>query len=220
MRSSRIASTARQGWRFLFCSAALAMLSLCSSGGCHSDAPPGDQQHYLRALQVAAPTSLAPCAPIEDPDLKGDCQLALAERSRKASQLCGQIQAEPWRSECWFSASEGARDAHKLALAVSCCQQAGPFMESCSQHLWQADLQAVLRANPGRGFTPSQPAAEALYRKWMTTMEGNMGTRFWTVYIRSVLQAGQATGADCLQLPSVYQTLCINIAVQQQRRFR
>ncbi|MFT4974792.1 MAG: hypothetical protein ACI8S6_000675 [Myxococcota bacterium] len=180
---------------------------------------PSDHERYLDALAVLQPEDLSPCDRIGDTDLKGDCQLALSERMVRSGEWCAQIVSEPWRGECWFSAAEGARDARRWEQAVQYCQSAGPFVDACSRHLWQPQLDQLLLPHRGRDFRASMVAVETAYRSWLPLLGDSLTQPFWFNYARGVFRhAPHADVAWCAQLASTHLQACQNAYRQLQER--
>ncbi|MED5373648.1 MAG: hypothetical protein VX899_21705 [Myxococcota bacterium] len=95
---------------------------------------PSDQALHAEALQAGAQ---AECAPISDPQLRGDCEAwrahSLAKEDLKAAEAaCKQISDPRWRGECWFLLSDAVRavgtDAQRL------CGQAAQYERECRGH--------------------------------------------------------------------------------------
>jgi hypothetical protein len=176
--------------------------------GC-APTPGADAELYPQALAVSQPVDLSPCAAISAEDLRGDCQLVLATRMTHPAQWCAQVDAQPWQGECWFVAAEGARDAGQWDDAIAHCQRAGPFLASCNQHLWQAQLHAILRPHQGADFTATLAEVTRLHRQWHPHLGNQMNTPFWTTYVRTVLQgAPSLSPLWCNQLPDGRRALC------------
>lgn len=174
-----------------------------------------DRERYIAALAEPHPTDLSACTEIETPDLKGDCQLALAGRMAPLAQWCPHIDDEPWHSECWFSAAEGARDARRWAEAVSLCDRSTRFVDACLGHLWQPQLTHILRTHAGQDFTFSVAAVQRVHDDWMPLIGERLTEPLWFHYARGVFRrTTQAPITWCEQLPIEHRALCQDVHQQ------
>lgn len=182
-----------------------------------SAAPGGSHDAVLAALtDDSAPLErrLAGCARSPDPDLAGDCSLAVVtpvirQGPGMATALCPELPGELWQAECWFVAAEAWYHHEQPELAARACRQAGPFRGECGQHLYQHPVRALVGSDVADHWPQRVGEARALHSQWrhwlgdQVTLEG----RFWPLFFRTSFerapQLGQAAcdrvGADLLR---------------------
>ena len=148
---------------------------------------------YARLLAADPGTEpgalLADCGRLTDPDLRGDCGLAVARRAAAAGTaapeaLCDQLSGEVWQAECYFMAAEDHNEAGDAAAAARLCLAAARFSDHCSQHLWQRALRALTWSQGSAAFSRTLPRAHALYSEWspLLAAETDFEVRFWRRY--------------------------------------
>lgn len=117
-----------------------------------------------------AEQELPRCATIREPDLAGDCALAVALRAGVASgeplKWCDAVPKGAWRDECGFLAAEHRRKQGRTEQALEACQRAGRFAQRCTYHLWQDDLTGVVRQTAALPLEEATEAALPVYARW------------------------------------------------------
>lgn len=122
---------------------------------CGGDALPdaADRETYAELVAEPAPDAdrdLPRCLAIADPDLAGDCAMAVAlragVRAKEPAKFCDRVPSGPWQFECSFQAAEELRKKTRRDDAIAACSRSGPFQDRCYFHLWQED---ILRAQQG-----------------------------------------------------------------------
>lgn len=178
-----------------------------SGGGCAAlwplllttacSAPPvaRDRDRYLAVLadpELEPSVGLGACAEISDDDLRGDCGLAVvsAEARRRGGapeRWCGEVEAGPWRDECYFVAAEAHRKRGREQSAAWLCGQAGRFVDDCGQHLWQTAVYSLVHNNGPDGISAALPRARQLYARWLPLLgeTTDFKVRFWERYYQN-----------------------------------
>lgn len=174
----------------------------------------------LEDVRTPPAERLERCLALPDPDLAGDCALAMTRAAARQDRstlatLCPRLPEGIWRSECWFEMAELVRsDDH--ADAVALCEQAGQFRDDCLQHLWQQPLRALVMRTGPQGFADGLPEAEALLREWeaLQGASNEQTFRFWRHYYEAGF--GGMTPLDlgvCDPLPALQRERCLEAAV-------
>jgi hypothetical protein len=198
--------------------------------GCCNQPPPQPgpgihetMERYQRALDTPEGDSqarLTACLALADPDLAGDCALAVARAEAPRGDagveaLCERIPPGLWQAECYFELAEQLRSRDK-ARAVALCDRSEPFRDDCRQHLWQGELkQLVDRAGP-EGFAAQLAQAEAMHDAWATLLgvDAQHSHRFWQHYYQAGL--GGMIPLDlgvCEPLPALHRERCLEAGV-------
>lgn len=185
--------------------------------------PADDVARYaeLLAMERPGPGELARCRGLTDPNLAGDCALALSQRiaaSRKESlsAWCDEVPEGTWRYECWFQSAELERRRGREAEAAEQCRASGPFLNDCAQHLWQTRVHRLISSNgKAPDFAGKLKRAEEIYGEWAPFLaeSSDLETRFWSKYYQNGLEsAGRVDLSWCEPLPEVHQTRCKSAA--------
>lgn len=190
---------------------------------CATD-PAREVSIYAELLRAPRPdlADMKRCAGLSDPELAGDCALALAPRVASAQQqgletLCEQVPEGVWRWECWFQAAEAKRGRRNEAEAAKLCREAGPFVNDCAQHLWQTRVHALIASREGRppDFSGKLAQAQKIYDEWSPWLadQSDMEQRFWTKYFQNGFETvGRVDLAWCAPLPEARAAQCVDAA--------
>lgn len=177
--------------------------------GCPSAAGPPDAVRYadLIAEPPADPVAgLAACDDLRDPDLQGDCGLAMARLADPPESLCPQVQGEIWQAECYFMAAEDHNKAGDGARAAQLCMKSGDFTDHCAQHLWQKSLRGLTWNRGSSGFSETLPRAQRIYQEWspLLASETDLEVRFWRRFYEGGFERDRLLNADaaCAPLPT------------------
>lgn len=175
----------------------------------------------LLGLERPGPEDLRRCGELRDPDLAGDCALALsqrvaAQRKEPPATWCEEVPEGVWRAECWFQAAEVERRRGREAEAAALCRASGPFLNDCAQHLWQTRVHRLIHSNGKRPeFAAKLERAGQIYAEWAPYLaEGtDIEERFWTKYYQNGFEgAGHIDLAWCGDLPEDQRARCLEAA--------
>lgn len=195
----------------------LIMLLACSS------TPVDGIREYTRLVGLERPdeADFQACLKLDDPNLAGDCALALSQRIAAAeksslSERCDRVPEGVWRYECWFQSAELERRRGREAEAAEQCRSAGPFLNDCAQHLWQTRVHRLIHSN-GKppDFQGKLARATAIYDEWAPHLaEGtDLEDRFWNKYYQNGFEgAGHIDLAWCEGLPEEHRPRCESAA--------
>lgn len=196
----------------------LILLVSCARG------PAQDVSRYAELLGLERPgvADMARCGELSDPDLAGDCALALAPRVASGQRvgmetLCERVPEGTWRDECWFQAAEAQRKHGHEQEAAELCRRAGPFINDCAQHLWQTRVHALISSRNGAppDFFGKLATAQKIYDEWSPYLadSSDLEQRFWTKYFQNGFETvGRVDLAWCSPLPEPRATQCVNAA--------
>jgi hypothetical protein len=193
----------------------------------------GDQTAlYAELVARTAPDAdvdLPRCASLADPDLAGDCQLAIALQSAVAAKLepeayCSRISGVPFRNECHFMAAETRVKRGQLAEAVALCKQAGAFDLDCAQHLWQDEVLATVRGHDDRELVAMSVEGAALHDRWAPHLatHTDFERRFWRYWYGAFFERAKNLPIQpCAMLESTHAVRCrYSVAHIYLRRLR
>ena len=179
--------------------AAWALLGAACGAG--SGAPGGstvaDAQRYATLVAQPDPDpaqALVDCATLRDPDLAGDCGLAVALQARgrgaaALDTLCPQVTPGAWQDECFFMFAEDALRARDPTTAAAACMRSGAFKHDCGQHLWQGDLRKLVRGTRSEALPDRVERAQSLYDRWQPRLpETDIAWRFWQRFFERVTE--------------------------------
>lgn len=191
----------------------LPLLNACSPVPAESDA-----LRYTRLVSLSAPeeSQLQECAELSNPQLRGDCGLAVAQRvaashAQPPETFCPQITEPVWRSECFFVAAEFHNDQDNIETAAALCLQAALFTDHCSQHLWQRSLRTLTWHNGSQDFLEHLPDAQRLYDRWapLLSSETDFPVRFWRRYYEGGFERARSIDLRaCASLPQEARMRC------------
>ncbi len=195
----------------------LILLAACANS------PADDIGTYARlvGLESPQPADLEACGRLADPNLAGDCALALSQRvaaqeKTSLSEWCDEVPAGVWRYECWFQAAELERRRGREAEAAENCRSSGPFLNDCAQHLWQTRVHRLIQSNgKAPDFVGKLARAEQLYGEWAPHLAetSDLETRFWNKYYQNGFEsAGRIDLAWCDGLPEAHAPRCLTAA--------
>lgn len=156
-----------------------------------------DAQRYAELVARPDPApaqALADCATLHDPDLAGDCGLAVALQARARGAdtldaLCPQVPDGAWQDECYFMLAEDALRARDPESAAAACMRSGAFKDDCGQHLWQGDLRKLVRGTRGQLLPERVERAQTLFDRWLPRLvETDITWRFWQRFFERVTE--------------------------------
>lgn len=134
-----------------------ALLATLSGGlmACGAASQPSAVARDLYLDAVMSPNkdrALALCDAIAEPELTGDCTVAVLQAqgaSAADEPVCAALTSERWRAECTFVLAEAAHEEGQTAEAEALCERAGDFGRDCREHLWKRETKEALRRSEG-----------------------------------------------------------------------
>lgn len=184
-----------------------------------AEAPVSGHDAVLAALRDdSAPLEerLSLCGRAPDPDLAGDCALAVVSGPIRqgpalSASLCPEVPGEPWRAECWFVAAEAFYHHDQLDLAARACRNATPFGAECGQHLYQHPVRALVGSDVAAAWPERVQEARQLRSAWRARLgpEVEMDGRYWPLFFRTVFERAPELGEGaCLQVGGDLERVC------------
>ena len=138
---------------------------------------------------LAAPlrdVEVADCGPIEDAELRGECQLYAAftvgsQRGDELAARCAEVDEGVWRDECHFLGAEHQRRRRDRGGAAALCAEAGRFSDDCGQHLWQTPVKVVVDQHlRSMDLAAALEDAAPIYCEWIERLPtSDIESRFW-----------------------------------------
>lgn len=87
------------------------------------------------------------CARMDDPDLRGDCKVAVTtHRPDPVNSDCRGLRSPHWRAECAFVRAERLVEEGAWDAAIEGCTHAEPWSDDCARHLWDVALMRGTKA--------------------------------------------------------------------------
>ena len=177
-----------------------------------------DADRFLRLVSLEEPdpeTHLSECRVLRSDALRGECQLAVAQRAAVAAgeppeQHCEGIDDATWQSECWFVAAESWSESEP-SRAAELCGRSGAFADHCSQHLWQQAIRRLTWSRGSDAFVDRLSEAQEIFAAWSPHLaadfdfEGRLWRRF---YEGGFERAGRIELSKCDGLPQADRLRC------------
>jgi len=195
----------------------LTLLTACAGDSATAD-PQADRAHYQAGLTRGdTQQRLEHCRAVIDETLRSDCLTALAGRTAQltdldADVLCGEIQLESWRDECFFMAAEQARANNDLGGAATLCAKAGRFVRDCSNHLWQRELRQAIHPGGIAILVERHDDVQAIRDRWSEAFEGaeDFEKRFWEHCFQVAFERSRHIDIDaCDRVPEAERETCL-----------
>lgn len=141
--------------------------------GCPPAPATQDWPSYARLVALRSPTDadLSACADLADPQLSGDCALALAHRAgvlaNKPEAYCDRVPPGLWQQECWFEAADLRSQQQRSDEAIALCARSGNFRPHCDYHIWLSEIvRALDRLEPDPKIPEVLEVGERIYARW------------------------------------------------------
>jgi len=195
----------------------LTLTTACANGSATADLQ-ADRANYQAGLTRGdAQQQLKHCRAVNDETLRSDCLTALAGLTAQladvdADVLCGEIQLESWRDECFFVAAEQARANNDLSGAATLCAKAGRFVRDCSNHLWQRELRQAIHPGGIAILVKRHDDVQAIHDRWSEAFEGaeDFDKRFWEHCFQVAFERIRYIDIDaCEHVPEAQRETCL-----------
>ena len=130
------------------------------------------------------------------------CRLTAASRAGAQGDgpgICASITEQRWRDECFFRVGEQSSD---IALGMSICLGAGPYIERCLGHISRNLATPPLALNDAEGWKKHQESIQNTTKALPAPLAQRMVDRLWAESLTAAYNASkQATGDPLDHLP-------------------
>lgn len=159
------------------------LFSLGLASGCAAES---DAARYTRALSSAPDfaAAKAACAPISDPDTRGDCQVTITERFEVTElTACEHVDSDLWQHECRFLLAERIGQHGSIDDALAVCVTSR-FRRHCAWHLLQDAVEESILLDAGEaervlaGFRAVEALPDAPLQFWRIRLRERAGHDF------------------------------------------
>lgn len=161
----------------------------------------GQKLGSLTSEAVASPPTAF--APVETDCADNSCRLTAASEAGAQGSgpgICASITETSWRNECFFRVGEQAAD---LALGVTVCLHAGPYVERCLGHISRNLATPPIALDSAAGWKTLQASVQRVTQALPAPLSQQMANRIWAESLTASYNAsGAVTGDPLDHLPA------------------